>query len=507
MAFIKTENRNVVPRWRTFRDTLALGELGSGSDTPLELRVPTEDWLAERKHAWEHHRTVWHAADLLSAGVGLRRVSEVQDAALFLASHKQAPSPARDLARKVLGRSPRVTYSGDMREDLEEIQDQIHSRRVQLSDDPRNAILWVDLALFYTVQGLRKQAARAMAIATSLNHSNRFIVRSAARFYLHTDDAERAHDLLRRAPAVRRDPWLMSAEIAVALAARRSPRLVDAGRKCLDDAALRPGDTSELASALATVEHVNGKDRIAKKLFRYALDSPNENSLAQVEWASERITGLSVNVSEFNVPCNFEAKALEYFSHGEWDAAYENARRWLTDQPFAASPAILSSYIASSILERHDESVEILERSLQSNPNNATVVNNLAFAYASLGQTDAAQRALHLVNVEKLEADDKLAIIATQGLIDYRNGFIDIGRERYKEAMEIAAASGNKRKFVEAMIFMAREEIHARTALASETAEFAMRESVGISEKYIQEQVKRLRSHLDRRDSPAAAAG
>ena len=97
-------------------------------------------------------------------------------------------------------------------------------------------------------------------------------------------------------------------------------------------------------------------------------------------------------MSDFDVPYNFEAQAWNSFQAGASEDALANSKSWLVDQPFSRRPAILGSYIASSLLEDYRAAVEITEKSLLPNPNDPILLNNLAFAYASLGQLDDARR-------------------------------------------------------------------------------------------------------------------
>jgi cytochrome c-type biogenesis protein CcmH/NrfG len=51
--------------------------------------------------------------------------------------------------------------------------------------NPLNSLQWCNLGYYYTKIGLRDKAKRAFLISIRLNNSNRHIVRSAARFFLH----------------------------------------------------------------------------------------------------------------------------------------------------------------------------------------------------------------------------------------------------------------------------------------------------------------------------------
>jgi tetratricopeptide (TPR) repeat protein len=484
-AIVKKEKRIVIPRWRSFKETLALGELASPPKIVAE--VP-KDHLAQRQWEWSNNRTVWHAADLVGAAFIFRRSEVALDAAKFLVSNTGAPAAGKALATRLLDQksNPGPVEISEIEEDIQELYSAIHATRERLQDDPRNAIQWIDLARIYTVIGRERQAQRAVLIAITLSGNNRFILRAAARFFVHHGEADRAHELVRTAPATRFDPWLVAAELALAAAAGAVPRFAQVGRKILKDESTSPSDGSELASELGTLELSHGKIRNAKKLFRQSLDSPNGNSLAQAEWAWKDVSGDQLNVNEYNVPYNFEALAWNAFQNGLWDKALLNSKHWLVDQPFSRRPAILASYVASAMLEDYTTSIEITERSLIPNPGDPILLNNLAFARARAGAYDRAQEALNKVDSTRATPSDQVCLYATQGLIYYRTGMIDKGQEWYRKAITLAAANKFSRQYAEALIHQALEEIRAHVDHAGETVKMASSAAEQYSDMSIQ---------------------
>jgi len=63
-----------------------------------------------------------------------------------------------------------------------------------------------------------------------------------------------------------------------------------------------------LASAVATIELISGSNKSAKSLFNLSLQAPNDNSLAQIEWASSRLK-LDINEQALKTPLSYEANA------------------------------------------------------------------------------------------------------------------------------------------------------------------------------------------------------
>jgi cytochrome c-type biogenesis protein CcmH/NrfG len=500
-SILKKEKRNVIPRWRSFKETLALGEL-SGSPRADPRAFPGSNHLMRLQWEWSQNHTIWHAADFVGAASILHSPDIAKNAADYLLTHSNCPAAARSLAYRYLNQETKRSeaQSCSAQEDFEELYAGIHRSRLRLQEDPRNAIQWIDLARQYTVLGLEKQASRAVTIATTLGKNNRFILRSASRFYVHKGEVDRAHALLLGGESTRRDPWLLAAEIALAATAELPPRFATLGRRALDDESINPQHLTELASELATLELSSGKMRNAKKLFRRALASPNENSLAQAEWAWEKLSGETLNVDEFKVPYNFEAQAWHSYQFGEWEEALRNSRCWLVDQPFSRRPAILASYVASSMLEDYETSIDLIERSLLPNPHDPILLNNLAFAYANLGRVRDAQVALNNADLSQANPTEKICLMATQGLVCFRQARAEEGRRFYREALKRAVELKDIRVYTEALLHLAFEEIRA----GSDEAKESVAKASEAASKHNERSVKLLLKKLQQRSSQYA---
>ena len=60
----------------------------------------------------------------------------------------------------------------------------------------QDAVEWMDLARSFTTLGELTKASRSVGAAVKLAPTNRFIVRAASRFYVHSNEPERALSLL-----------------------------------------------------------------------------------------------------------------------------------------------------------------------------------------------------------------------------------------------------------------------------------------------------------------------
>jgi tetratricopeptide (TPR) repeat protein len=325
----------------------------------------------------------------------------------------------------------------------------------------------------YAIQGQHRQAVKAMESALVLAAENRFVLRAACALFVYSGEPDRAMRAIHRSNSTKKDPWLMAAEIASSEAAHRPPKSIKAGLRLLESRTVAPFQFAELAGALATEELNSGAARSAKKLFRTALIDPNENTVAQVEWAAESIKGLPLEPRHFLLPHSFESKAREMRSQGKWREALAQTRRWLFDQPFSAAPALLGSYIAVAALSDHKEAARLARAGLVANPHNDLLKNNLAVALAVAGDVAEATRILSTIDHETNNRALRATFLATNGLISYRLGAIDQGRLLYGRAIELLGAPGLQRMRANAALYRAREELLAGQDHALEFARAA----------------------------------
>lgn len=468
MAFFRERDRNIIPRWRDFRTTIAIGELTPAGAPPSEA-LPGGDFLAEKITAWRDNRTASFASELVGAAFFLGRQAEAEEAAKFLLSNGvDAPGPARALAGRLLrligGSVPAAAPPEAKPVIKEQVYGRIHRLRRRLREDPRNAILLVDLAREYTLLGLEEKALNAMGLALKLSPTNRFVLRAAARMYVHYDREDLARRILLRADSTPHDPWLIAAEAAVASKMGRSPEFVRAARRMLEDASFSPAQVSELAGAMGTLEFINGRTQAARKLFRKSLITPTDNSVAQAEWAARHQVGIEVSPTELLAPRVYEARAWDYHTRHRWRETVEESWRWLHDQPFSETPALFGSFVAGSVLDDHMESERIVRVSMLANPTETSLINNLAFSLAMQGRIAEAELELAKVRLEEVaDHRNKITLAATTGLIRFRRGDAERGRELYLSAYENAKGPENVRYRAAAAFHLAREEMLAGT--------------------------------------------
>jgi tetratricopeptide (TPR) repeat protein len=175
------------------------------------------------------------------------------------------------------------------------------------------------------------------------------------------------------------------------------------------------------------------------------------------------VSGIVINQDQFEIPYSHEARALYSHSAADWLTAVDESELWLSDEPFASRPAVFGSFIAAEHLEDFERSERICREGLIASPNDATLVNNLAFALANQGRLIEAQTQLDAISTTAAQPVIEICRDATQGFIAFRSGDYSRGREYYQRAIEKAAASNMASLKVRASIHFAREELSINT--------------------------------------------
>ena len=440
-VFSPDEERNVIPRWRTYEATLRIGELDSIA-SPRAHGLVVGDFLESKVVDWQRNKTVGHASDLVGAGVtlGREREGEVTKAARFLLREDLSVTPwARGLAKRALG-EPDYGKAILEPEEIEEaiLYGQIKTLRDLLRTEPNDPITWVELSRCYACIGLSEQAMRSMKVAQQLAVENRFVLRSASRLWINLGDPERAYDTIQRTDRTRHDPWLLAAELAIGSIAAKPPRLAKFAQGMLSRGQYSPIHISELASAVATLELGHGSVKKSKRWFNQSLEDPTENSIAQASWASRNYGAISFDLQLLNAPNTFEAETLSHYFNSEWENAVEKCKLWLYDQPFSSVPCMLGSALASITLEDYSAGEWFANRGLKANPSNFLLLNNLAFALANRGKIEEANMAVSRAAKSQSSPRDQAVLQATRGLLEFRTGNIERGCEFYSNAQALA---------------------------------------------------------------------
>lgn len=470
------KDRRVIPNWRSFGKTTVLGELNSFQINSqfLDHKTSIDEYIID----WKLNRTVIHAADLLSAAIinNKKEDKNVLEAANFILQNKsKATYSQKSLACIILKKPQEKDLSERFNEitldslptfiNPELIRIKIRETKQLLVTYPSNPILYVELSRYYSILGQENSSIKAMKMALHFAPNNRYVLRSATRLFAHynyddNDYLEYIHNYLRKSPMTLIDPWLASAEISIATMRDRTSKFIKNGISLINSKNISPFNFTELASSLGTIELLYGGTKKSRDFFQKALISPNDNSLAQIEWASTHDKQLDIDPSKFSVKMNYEALALDNYHNKDFKSAIDNAAKWFIDMPFSKRPIMFGSNLASTILKDQEKSLSFLKAGLLSHPNDPQLINNIAYALALDDKPQEAFEQLGKIrNEDEYDEITQICLTATKGLSYFRSGFSDVGRKLYLEAIEKTRQIQNQELNWLAILNYAREEI------------------------------------------------
>lgn len=471
MAFVISDtDRRVIPNWRTFGETCNMGEVGSYRQKKLsEEPYPIDEYI----DSWHDNKNVLFASELIGAAVTNDQIKkeEVVNAADFIIKNKDKANILQlDLANCIITNAEKEQHKMssesllDRLSSREEIWPKIAYLKLRISSYPYNPILYVEIARYYLLLGQENKAKQMMAIAQHLAPSNRYVTRCSARLWLHYDDLERAHDVITHNEMLKVDPWLLASEISINMLRGRSSRNIKTAKAILSSANYDSFSITELASTIGTLEYNEGANKKSRDFFHQSLVRPNDNSLAQAEWAvSKRIPLIIRGKDAIEVKGNFEAMFRYNYQHDKFGDALDEAVDWLCDMPFSFDAALAGSKTAYIHLKKYDVAEKILNIGLNAHPNDPTFLNNLAYTYALDGKIEEAETKLGLLEKQAKEDADEITVCrkATKGLVAFKKNDIIQGRALYQEAITKAKDLGDQELVWNAVLNYLREEILA----------------------------------------------
>ena len=430
--------RRVVPSWDLARSNsrhfatpaIAANVHATASTASEAFRI------SKAVSEFDAHPTLGLASDVLrfSTMVGVLD-SRLDNAATYVLK-QTTPVPeglyrtADSVLRKVKGSLPSVEMDFDAGEP---VSFSIRRLRAWLRIYNRDGLAWSDLARSLAANGNNEGARRAITTALFLYPNSRLVLRNATRFHLHNKDPERALHLLHHHERTKADPWLMAGHIAISSIVGRESKLLKRGRQLIEAKRLTAADSTELASSIATLELHSGATRVAKKLFNISLVSPNQNTLAQIEWASNQLKLVpDLPAQWLNFPDSAEAGYYRAIFDGDFSTALARAIGWCQYEPFASRPLIAASFL-SSMQGDHHAAVEYAKKGLATEPHDITLLNNLLFAAANDSASHDLNGLAHqILSLQRKEPNPQT--LANFGMLAYLSGELQKGSMLYEAA-------------------------------------------------------------------------
>ena len=469
------EERHVIPRWLPIGLAIESGMFARPGLTKISLirekaRGESEQALTEKFESiledWRKSGEEADAEELLATSIVANKVddAEVHRAASKISSSDTVASEVKQFALRILsgvGISP-LMRAVELDADLHM---EIRKRKILLDLNPRDALLLAETALCHANLGQVNKSEKLLRQAMALAPNSRYVLRSAARFFCHSDRPDEALWIIRRTPRHQTDPWLKAAELAVA--GMIGEGVVDwrKSRALVENEALSLRDRSELASEIATLEFQAGARRAGIKKLQIAVKDPTENATAQVEFLGRKTGGFTREELLPDISKSMEAKAVSCYWTGNLVDAFDACEQWQKLEPFSIRPAIFGSFLSSSQSSSLDRGLNLALAGLRSNPHNATLLNNVAVLYAYKGNLDLARQ---FAAQARSGSDDKSLVAnrATEGLILFREGNLDDAIQAYEQAIEMAVKEKRIDLLLRAYAFYAREMCRADPALS-----------------------------------------
>lgn len=484
IAIVDSFDRQIVPRWRDSVHTI-----GSPDLLPLRGRKGATGWdsgIEGKAAALAEQQSIGVAADLANTAILERRHDLLAVAAkTLLAPGAGSPRLLADQIKAELERSigeqDGVGHGHDKPRRVE-----IAQLRQQLLVEPRNPVVLMDLARLQATSGHREKAERLAWQALALAPNSRWLLRSTSKLLTAHGKPDEAHRLLIRSGAVISDPWLIAAELATAQASDRSPKFWRQAQSFLDAKAFAPIHLSELASAVGTIDVLDGKIKKAKERFHQSLKAPTENALAQMKWAEGKIrNGFHLEELISNNRLAYEAAFRTAYTERDMEKALQLAQEWMADEPFAPEPAANVTYVAS-LLDDYETAIRSTDRELRlAAAREICILNNRVYALISGGKAFTDEQAgaeltdwvstitRNLREGRIQDVGDQVHAFANLGLLFYRAGESEVGRKFYEQAADLTKNAKARQMEGAVLTYHAREAIISEAPWASEIMERA----------------------------------
>jgi len=459
---LENENRQLIPRWVSSTDYIA-----ENSDNNIVYAIKAskpslKKFFEESLSEWISSGSIIHAVDLVGIAylIGDFEHPSVKKAADYILTHeKNVSNLALDLTHTWLRGLDKISNVIYRERDKNFYYSNIRILKKYVREYPLNPIAWLDAAYYYSLLGQKEKASKAITIALNINSENTYILRSASRFFVYQNRPDKALFYLRKACNAKNDPQIMSAEIAISEISSTKSRLVKIAQKNINNLLQNTAVSTELLASLSTLEFLYGKRREGIRLIKEALESPNENSLTQaVSLQNRGYIKYSIDLSSVNVAHRYEADSWIELKAGNYEKAFEEAKKWLIYQPISSRAAIYASYLASTALRANENAIKILSLVRHIHPYNSGIINNLAFAYASINEPRKAIEELRRIRHITLDENSDAVISATTGLVEFRKGNIESGRNHYHKAITFFKSKGDEVSLARASLIWGREE-------------------------------------------------
>lgn len=459
----KDTKRHTIPQWRIFDNVKKTGELDSiRRENQETIQEPLQE-LEKAKFQFDMYKSVPFASELVSLAFFHNNYNLAKEAASFLLKNQD------NLSSKLILKQVN-TILGINEDNIDsdtQYNQKIKELKAKVKIFPNNPYYWIDLAFYYSAIGQNDKAHRCILTGLQLRNNDRFILRSASRFFQHNDEPDRALYILRTSDRIKTDPWILASEISISEAIEKTSRNINIANKIVESQNFSPFSLSEINSALGTIQIESGNLKKGKQYIKQSLINPNDNSLAQAEFIKyQKNINIPFEHSFNEIPLSYEADARAFSAECNWHQAFEECKKWQSDIPYSSRPAIFGSYLAGELLCDYEAAKSIAQKGITSNKDDESLLNNYAYSIICLGELDKADNILKKIKINHFTS------VATKGLLQYRRGDIELGRDLYEKAIDMCNKN-EANSIAVAYFHLASEEIRQGSPLANKYKEIA----------------------------------
>lgn len=473
---VQLSKRRLIPRWRRVASTLALPEGKSLSREPGAHSLSVEHSDLERAVIeWKEAPTAGHLGDVLAFSIAEDCLDQVREVARDARRRRVATQAQESLIQSLLDeeQTTEVDLSGNYSLCNPFVREQVRESRALLRVNPANPLVLLDFAQLQAAAGKTRHAERSLLSALTLSPNNRLVLRTLARFYVHSGRADRAHALLARHPLTEFDPWLMAGEIALSQAAEVGSKFAKIGAKIARQKRRTYINYTELAGAVGGLELAGGNWKRARELFRVALLSPNDNVIAQAITDQHKLLlDLSAPEQKRVALGASEARALLSWRSLDVISAETDALRWFAEEPFSSRPLQFLTALCG-IQGQYQRLVSLARRGLIADSKDVVLLANLSYGLASLGRLEEAER----IAAKAAWLDYRRVgpqTIATRGLAAMKRSDFDLADRLYAEAISEFDLQGRADMVSICYAYLARAALEADHPKAAEILKHAL---------------------------------
>lgn len=429
------DDRKVLPRWK---------RLYNDEGKSLFPSFLIREVLPQQEQDWKLNKTnVSYAEDYISSAFVGGNINESSKQAAKLVLDESKHRGAQRIASKILGLTEAVVS------DARDVDLSINYLRKTLKILPDSSLLRLELGYQYILNGDFEKSLRQLQVVQQLSKDSPEIARQVSRLYTHLNEDDRALKYIRRCYEVTSHPSLLASELSLSQMTDTQSKLVRKAYSIATDNKNSFRDRSEGLAALISLEFESGSSQSFRKLrknFKGAIPW-NENALAQFLWLEEQGYIKSSRVETENLPNPFEVLARLNTLNGEVDQAIDHCSSWQNYQRFSSGPAVLASFLLSSVKQNYEASLDFISPILKTAKNSVILLNNYAYSLLMVNKVKEAKEVLSVIQcmsaVQDLSSREDHTLIATMGLSKIKSGEVEEGNLLYERALNGFYSGGN----------------------------------------------------------------